>query len=177
MPNKPSVGQQNENYILNEFLEWFDDEGEDYQPVGEPPEPPDAIICDQNSGEQTWVEITTCLYSEELARDLFSYADAHREHVPMAQQLHIGMDANFASRFAKLVDKKFNNANYEWCTEKYGEGILVIRLEHPWLSDETFDLMRQEYEELEKSDYFDYIVICYRGDGGLIFEEWDNQAE
>lgn len=101
-----NFGAKNENFILESFLKWFNDEDENYRIIGTP-NPPDAIIEDEHSGDQTWVEVTTCYYSKELAEDYTSYYHPHRDHVPMeSEHGYTSMDKSFAESFWKIVKKK-----------------------------------------------------------------------
>ena len=174
MSQSEDINGQNETYILNEFLEWFNDDDEDYIKIG--PDDfnaaPDAIIYDEGSDVTTWVEITTCFLDEQFAIDECTYARNPIENLATHSRQLINPDLAFAERFAKLVEKKFNKTSYESVADEYGEGILIIRIMNPFFDEQTEEYMREKYEELEESDYFDYVVICYHDDDELIFEEW-----
>ena len=76
--------------------------------------------------------MTDAFYSEEWARDLYSFATPEEEHTPM-QKGGVNMDIQFAHNFISIVQKKFTLASYGEVYERFGPGILVVGVQSPWL--------------------------------------------
>jgi hypothetical protein len=157
------------------FLEWYNAENGYAYVVQEQPDPPDAIICDEEDGDISWVEVTDAFFSDEWARDLYSHANPDESDYDMQSQ-QMSMDERFAQRFVAIVQKKLSKDSYTPFYEQYGSGILLVSLQHPWLDEASFDEMDAAQIEAGLTNgegYFDEIIVCWRSQGGYDFAEWE----
>lgn len=131
------------------------------------PDPPDAILT--NRYTRIWLEHTDAFYPG-WAEDLTSYAASDKEHRPMRKGLHMDMDNIFAEVFVEVVIKKINNRLYPPLVDKFGPGILVVGLESPWISSDTFQTLNNKWIEIGNPELFSFFRWVYLG-----FRDDDNK--
>lgn len=137
MNKRSLIKKQHERSVMLDFLEWYNDINKSSFVIYAEPEPPEALIIDGD--DKSWLEVTDTFYSPEWAKTKLSYATPGEKNHPWEGGLQINMDEHFASRFVKNLHKKLVKKSYSPFKEHYGAGILLINLEYPFLSQDTFD--------------------------------------
>lgn len=137
MNKRAPIQKQHERAVMLGFLDWYNNEEDVSYKIYSEPDPPDALIKDGNN--KTWLEVTDTFYSAEWAKTILSSATPGEKKHPWKGGLQINMDEIFAERFVDNLHKKLVKKSYSPFAKKYGAGILLITLEYPWLSKETFD--------------------------------------
>ncbi len=143
----------------------------------EEPDPPEAIIASEN--HTTWVEVVDVFYSDDLAREKYSYATPEEKHQPMALGPYVGMDQHFAHRFVKELRKKFQKSSYVPLRNKYGRGTLIIGIHHPWFDEDTVRMMKDVYYSEGWDDSlacFENIYFSFSSMNKTVFKLWPDEA-
>ncbi|WP_147820161.1 hypothetical protein [Salidesulfovibrio onnuriiensis] len=173
--SRREIQEAHETAVIDMFLEWYNATNGYSYIVEEQPDPPDAILYDEEDGDRTWVEVTDAFFSDDWARNLYSHATPDEDDFDM-QSSQVNMDERHAHRFVEIVQKKLSKESYAPFHEEHGPGTLIVSLQSPWFDDQTADEMDriQNERNLEnKTDYFDEIIICWRSQGGYAFAEWE----
>jgi hypothetical protein len=142
-----------------------------YRVIAEP-NPPEAII--RSGRRESWVEVVTAFWSDEFAKDVWTYATPGEEHAPMAGPVHVGPDAAFSARFARAVRAKLEKSTYKPAFDKYGAGYLVVAIQYPLFNGQTMRFMREAWAASDVSDrgYFRSIYLTYRVFSGYRVTRW-----
>lgn len=175
MNKRRQVQDKHEQFLIDTFISWWASQtGEQFTVISRPhPLPPEAIV--KSARRTTWVEVTDAFYSDEWAQDLCSYATAEEVHRPMGPGPYVGMDAQYAERFASLLKKKLSKVSYAKPYQEHGPGILLVGMYSPWFDDGTCDMMRNACRKTDWSTdlgYFSRVYISFSSRNRQIFEEW-----
>ena len=137
MNRRTPIQKQHERAVMLDFLAWYNSTKKSAFEIYDEPDPPDALIKDGNI--ERWLEVTDTFYSNEWAKTKMSHVTPGEENHPWDGGLQMNMDQRVAKRFIDHLLKKLSKKTYLPFAERFGPGILLITLDHPWLSDETFD--------------------------------------
>ena len=137
MNRRTPIQKQHERAVMLDFLAWYNSTKKSAFEIYDEPDPPDALIKDGNI--ERWLEVTDTFYSNEWAKTKMSHVTPGEENHPWDGGLQMNMDQRVAKRFIDNLLKKLTKKTYLPFAERFGPGILLITLDHPWLSDETFD--------------------------------------
>lgn len=173
MSNRKQIKAQHEEFLIAEFIKWWDRETGERFKVVKRPDPPDAIIM--SNLRMSWIEATDVFYSIEWARNLYSMVTPGETHVPMGREVHVGMDEQTASRFTALLQQKLSKLSYREAFDSYGPGTLIIGMQSPWFDAETYEMMQTVYQNAGRSDnagYFEKVYLSFRSMNQQVFEEW-----
>jgi len=159
------------------YLDWVNStRGEEFAVIEEP-EPPEAIIASRNC--TTWVEVLDVFYSDDWARDKYTYATPGEKHQPMGPGPYVNMDQLFVKRFIRELRKKLTKTSYIPFRDQYGPGILLVGIHHPWFDEETVRMMREAYLAEDWSNSlgcFDGIYYSFRSMNQTVFKRWPDEA-
>lgn len=175
MNNRREIQEDHEIFLIDCFINWWEEKtGEKFKVISRPhPHPPEAIIL--SNSRTTWLEVTDTFFSDEFARDLYSYATPGEEHVPMASGPFENMDDKTALRFVNIIKKKLCKSSYETVFAKYGQGYLLVGMQSIWFDGKTCELMAKHCRNEDWSSnkgYFSKIFISFRSLNRQVFEEW-----
>ena len=162
MNKRAPIQKQHERSVMLDFLEWYNSKNNTAFEIYDEPDPPDALIKDKKS--KSWLEVTDTFYTAKWAKTKLSYVTPGEENSPWEGGLQMNMDKHFANQFVKNLHKKLIKKSYSPFKNKYGAGILLINLEYPWLTQETFDDIIKCCENTDWSDdlsNFHEIYIVY----------------
>lgn len=136
------------------------------------PNPPEAII--QSGKTTSWIEVVTAFWTEEFAKDAYSYATEGEEHVPLKSDIHVGPDAAFSLRFANAMKAKLEKTTYEAAFKAHGPGYLLVSAQYPLFNSSTPRFMREAWSRLSVEDrgYFRSIYLTYRQGRGYRIMRW-----
>jgi hypothetical protein len=173
MVDRRPIQQQHERAIVRDFLAWLNARrGTQFKVIAEP-NPPDAII--QSVRATRWVEVTDAFWTDTYAQDLYSYATLGEEHKAVAPGPFSGMDGSFASRFVQAVANKLKKRSYLPLLEKYGEGYLLVLMNHPWFDGGTVremkDLWRSK-QPVQNLGCFKDVYIAFSSLNRRAFRKW-----
>src|SRR5258708_16690869 len=98
------IQQRHERAVVSDFLRWFERRRKVAFRVVDEPNPPEAII--QSKRLTRWIEVVDAFWSEEWARDQYSYATPGEKHVSIGPGPHPGPDLNFANSFFESLSTK-----------------------------------------------------------------------
>jgi hypothetical protein len=167
------IQQQHERALVADFLGWLNSRLGTRFSVIEEPNPPEAII--RSARVTRWVEVANAFWTEEYARDLFSFATPGEAHRPAGRGPHMNMDACFAESFVKVVSAKVNKDSYLPYLRQYGPGYLVVSIQHPWFDDQTIRRMK-EFWKLGRPwpdrGCFKDVFIAHASLGRRSFRRW-----
>ena len=155
------------------YLNWQNDRSGTHWSVDSEPDPPEAII--RNGEQWSWVEVAGVYPSGEWAHDVWSAATPGEAHHDTSGHIYERPTATFAEAFIRVVRDKRRNAAYLPYKERYGQGILLLDLHSPWLSDRTIKAMEEKWAaESWCGDLgcFREIYLVYVGASGLDVAPW-----
>ena len=136
MNRRAPVQKQHERAVMLDFLEWYNDEKDAAFTIYAEPDPPDALIKD---GEyKRWLEVADTFYSNEWAKTQMSHVTPGEEDHPWSGGRQMNMDEQIAHRCVENLHKKLTKKTYKPFADEFGAGILLMTLQYPWLSEETF---------------------------------------
>ena len=145
MQTRSEVKQAYERYCVEKFITWMNATRRSQFEVIEEPDPPEAII--RSNRTVRWIEIATAFWNNAYAKDLYSRAVGVEVHQPVSPGPYMNMDEALAKRFMRILKKKLTHRPYIPFKERYGQGYLLISIEHPFYTDTTLDFMREAYHE------------------------------
>lgn len=166
--------KQHEQAVVAGFLNYYNQINGTQFAVDSEPEPPEAIAKD---GEKCiWLEVTDVYFSDDLAKDVQSYATPGETHIPEKGGVKESPDKTFLQRFMGVVETKLSKPSYKEVCEIYGPGILIVGIQYPLFNEE----MLHELQVYQKSmslagnlGYFNKIYIKDTVDiQGLPFLLW-----
>lgn len=156
MSARREVQQAHEKAQVALFIQWYNGRYHTSFKVIAEPNPPEALIL---SGKKVrWVEVSTAFWSDEYARDEYSYATPGEQHVPIGNGPFLNPDAQFSKRFISVVRKKLEKTSYLSFKELYGPGYLVIPIIYPLFDEKTLDRIKRLWLSCEIND-----LGCFRG--------------
>jgi hypothetical protein len=120
-----------------DFLEWYNGEKDTDFAICAEPDPPDALIRDGDVNR--WLEVADTFYSNEWTKTQMSHVTPGEEDLPWGGGRQINMDEQIADRCVDNLRKKLTKKTYKPFAAEFGPGILLMTLQYPWLSTETFD--------------------------------------
>jgi hypothetical protein len=177
MNRRAPIKKKHERYLVNCYLEWLKvTTGVEFSIIEEP-DPPEAIIASAN--QTTWVEVVDVFYSDDLAKDKYSYVTPGEKHQPMGTGPYVSMDEQFSNRFIQELRKKITKTTYVPFREKYGRGTLLIGIHHPWFNEETVCMMKEAYLSEDWNDSLDCFYRIYYSFSSMnkkVFKLWPDEA-
>lgn len=135
MSKRRPIKQKHEQAVVSEFLEWLNKQRGYKFRVIEEPDPPDAII--RSTRVTRWVEVADAFWTQEYARDQYSYATPGEDHKPVQPGPYTNMDEVFAHQLVDVISKKIDKDSYLTISKQYGPGYLVVPAQYPWLDSQT----------------------------------------
>jgi hypothetical protein len=72
---------------------------------------------------QSVVEVTDVFWTDDYARDLYSYATHGETYKPVGRGPYQDMDDQFARNFVKVLHRKLTNKNYKLFSTSMAVGI------------------------------------------------------
>lgn len=177
MNKRAPIKKGHERYLINCYLDWLKTKTGNVFSIVKEPDPPEAIITSEN--QTTWVEVVDIFYSDDLARDKYSYATPEEKYKPMDPGPYVGMDQQFALRFVKELRKKLKKNSYVPFRDKYGGGTLIIGIHHPWFDEETVRMMKDVYYSKgwdDSLDCFENIYFSFSSMNKTVFKLWPDEA-
>lgn len=171
--NRRVIQQQHERAVINDFLGWLKLRRALNFRVVDEPNPPEAII--QSPRLTRWVEVVDAFWSEEWARDQYSYATPGEAHKPIDAGPHAEPDAKFASSFVRSVAQKLAKKSYVPFAETYGPGYLVVNIDYPLYDRRARATARTMWEQgrpWPNLGCFREIVLRTRVFNGYRFRVW-----
>ena len=167
---------------MAQFLDFYNETNGTHFAVDSEPDPPEAIIRDGD--EFSWLEVATCYWRpdpafsdsadvnsaqdhkvNEYARDLYSFATPGETYMPVKFQAHMGLDDRFADEFSYILKNKLSKSSYAPFRERYGSGILLISVEHPFYDvddDTTIEFISADRLGISSLGYFGRVFILRR---------------
>ena len=124
-----AIKEAHERFNVNTFLDELNRRHRSSYRVMSEPDPPDAII--QTKKRTSWVEVTSAFMNRQCAEDEWSFVTPGEKHRPMADDVIVGSDAQFATNFVSAVKKKLEKKSYEAFRDEHGPGYLVVRVHYP----------------------------------------------
>jgi hypothetical protein len=177
MNRRAPIKKNHERYLVNCYLNWLKiTTGVEFFIIEEP-DPPEAIIASDN--QVTWVEVVDIFYSNDFAKDKYSYATPGEKHQPMKAGPYVSMDQQFSNSFIRELRKKLVKSTYIPFREKYGPGVLLIGIHHPWFNEETVGMMKEAYLSEKWNDSlvcFDKIYYSFSSMNKILFKLWPDEA-
>jgi len=168
-----SVKKQHERAVVQDFLEWLNARRGTQFKVIEEPDRPDAII--RSTRVTRWVEVTDAFWTEDWAKDLYSYATPGEEHKPVESGPYTGMDESLASHFVQVLVNKLKKRSYLQSLEKYGPGYLLVPINHPLFNVRTVwemkDLWRAK-QPVQNLGCFKDVYFAFPTAKGQVFRKW-----
>jgi hypothetical protein len=173
MADRRSVQQQHERAVVQDFLAWINPRhGAQFKVIAEP-NPPDAII--QSVRAMRWVEVTDAFWTDAYAQDLYSYATPGEEHKAAGPGPFAGMDESFSSQFVQAMANKLKKRSYLPFLEKYGEGYLLVPINHPWFDRGTIHQMKDLWrakQPVQNLGCFKDVYIVFTSLNRRVFRRW-----
>lgn len=142
MTREPAKRAREEG-VINEFVEWLNQQqSADYEVIARP-DPPDAIL--RSSQGILWVEHADILRNKEEAHELFSMMnpdESSYKHQGLAIDGYDGLPDAFLS----TLHSKLNKASYDRVRSEHGTGILLLSEMDPLFDDWTLESICQNIE-------------------------------
>lgn len=155
MSGRRDTQQAHERAQVAAFVAWLNSRYRARYAVVDEPNPPEAII---RSGRTTsWVEVTDAFWSDEFARDEYSYATPGEKHKPIGNGPFAGPDAKFAGRFVEVVRKKLEKRSYIPSRDAFGPGYLVVPIMYPLFNTHSIRFMKEAWSQTKIED-----LGCFR---------------
>ena len=170
--NRPATQKAHERFNIEVFLDELNHRHRSSYRVISEPNPPEAII--QSKKKTSWVEVTSAFMNNEFAKDAWSFATPGERHRPMANDVIIGPDAQFAANFVAIVKKKLEKRSYEDFRDKHGPGYLLVSVQYPLFGRDTPRFMRHAWEATTFADLgcFRSIYLIIRAYSGYRVVLW-----
>jgi hypothetical protein len=170
------VQQQHERAIVADFIEWFARRRKIAFRVVSEPNPPEAII--QSKRLTRWIEVVDAFWSNEWARDQYSYATPGEKHVSLRSP-QAEPDLIFANNFVQSLSKKLAKTSYLPVAEKYGPGYLVVNIDYPLFDRRAYLKARQLWaggQPWPNRGCFSEVFLRIRMFQGYTFKTWSVQS-
>ena len=155
MPGRRDTQQAHERAQVAAFVAWLNSRYRASYEVLAEPNPPEAII--RSSRTTRWVEVTDAFWSDEFARDEYSYATPGEKHKSIGNGPFVGPDAKFAARFVEVVQKKLEKESYLPSRDAYGPGFLVVPIMYPLFNSHSLRYMKEAWSRTQIED-----LGCFR---------------
>jgi hypothetical protein len=167
MNNRKHIKKEHERAIVDNFLAYYNQANGTQFIVDSEPEPPEAIAkyCEN----YIWLEVTDAFWSDEYAKDLYSYATSGEEHIPVSPGPYLNMDEQFAQRFVQVLTTKLSKLSYKPYYEAYGLGILLIGMQNPFFNETTQKWMQSLRKATDSEDDLGYFGSVYLTDGSTFY--------
>ena len=172
MSARRETQQAHEKAQVALFIDWYNRRYRTSFVVIAEPNPPEAII--RHGKTVRWVEVSTAFWSDEYARDEYSYATPGERHISIDKGPFLNSDAQFSERFISVVKKKLEKSSYLPSKAKYGPGYLVVPILYPLFNDKTLALMKVLWQDCKIQDLgcFRGVFITYRSYSGSKVSRW-----
>ena len=177
MKPREQIKKSHEDAVIGEFLSWYNSKHKTkFKVIERPKEQPDAIVQDEN--KYIWIEHADIYRSLEEAKAERSAVTAGEKPYERQERLIHEPDKRTAIAFVSTLKKKLPKTSYEKCTEKYGQGILILNERDALFNQSTLDCILTEFKsctfEYDKG-YFKKVFLGYRSTGGLAFIDMEYQ--
>jgi len=172
MNKRAQIKKEHERAVMLDFLNWYNLKEECSYVIYAEPDPPEALIKDGN--KLSWLEVTDTFYSNEWAKTITSNATPGEKNHKWQGGLQVNMDVYFAKKFVENLQKKLTKNSYVQPAKEFGAGILLITLEYPFLSNETFEEIIKCCELTDWSGdllCFKNVYIVYPRENKKVFSE------
>jgi hypothetical protein len=174
MNRRAPVQKQHERAVMLDFLEWYNCENDTDFAIYTEPDPPDALIKD---GEvKRWLEVADAFYSNEWAKTQMSHVTPGEENHPWSGGRQMNMDEKIANRCVDILRKKLTKKTYKPFAAEFGPGILLMTLQYPWLSAETFEDIDRRCSKADWSGdlmCFSDVYLVYPSMNRNAFARWE----
>lgn len=172
MTNRRPIQQAHERALVRDFLNWLNSRRSTQYVVISEPNPPEAII--RSVRVTRWVEVTDVFWTDDYARDLYSYATLGETYKPVGRGPYQDMDDQFARNFVKVLHRKLTNKSYKPFFDQYGRGYLVLCMQHIWFDGNTIQVMKEYWDKTKKQDlgYFKEAYITFSSLNHRYFRRW-----
>lgn len=155
MSSRRITQQAHERAQVGVFVAWLNSRYRAKFEVVDEPNPPEAII---RSGRTTrWVEVTDAFWSDAFAQDEYTYATPGENHKPIGNRLFLEPDAQFATRFVEVVQKKLEKSSYLPSKQTYGTGYLLVPIMYPLFTSNSLYYMKEAWSRTQIKD-----LGCFR---------------
>lgn len=166
--NIQELKRAHELAVAKDFAKFISKPTSNYSVV-ETPDPPDAILKD-NNGEQLWVEITDVFRSEKEAKEAYSWAFGGDTVYTHPAGVIFEPDKVISYSTVEGVERKLNKNSYKTALDKYGKGILILWIDDPLFTQSTLDKIKKKfYTKSLTSDYFREVYVFCPIDMSRIF--------
>lgn len=173
MVTRRPIQQQHEREVVRDFLSWLNARrGMKYSVISEP-NPPEAII--RSVRVTRWVEVGDVFWSDQWARDLYSYATPDENHKPVPDGPYFDTDNQFSRRFVNVLTDKLAKKAYEPFCHEFGSGYLVLNVQYPFFSDHTVQRMKHHWgKATSKKDRgcFREVYVSFPSLNSSAFRRW-----
>lgn len=166
------VQAKHERFVVNDFLQKFNHRHHcDYRVIEEP-NPPEAVI--QCKRSTSWVEVTCAFWTDEWAKDKYSFATEGETHTPVREGGYANMTHIFANRFVDVVRKKLEKPTYVAARDLYGPGYLVVSIQNPFFDKSDLPHMQRAWSKLDVNDLgcFRSIYLHYQVFNFYVLTKW-----
>jgi hypothetical protein len=173
MNQRRTIQQQHERAIVNDFLKWLKSRRRLHFRVVKEPNPPEAII--QSPRLTRWVEVVDAFWTEQWARDQYSYATPGETHVSVGVGPHSQPDVKFATNFVRAVTQELVKTSYLPFAQEYGPGYLVVNIDYPLYDRRAHRKARDLWDRGKPwpdRECFREIVLRIRVFKGYRFQSW-----
>lgn len=173
MPNpRRKVQEAHERFQVGLLLDTLNHRHRSDFKVIEEPNPPEAII--QSRSTLRWVEVVTAFWNSAFAKDVYSFATEGEKHASVGNGAFMNMDQEFACSFADAVQAKLEKSTYESIRDSYGLGYLLVSVQFPFFSDDTYVYIRNEWRKRQINDRgcFRAVYLTHRIYEGYKVKRW-----
>lgn len=169
MNTRKTIKNSHENYVINQFIAWYNKRHRTRYAIVDKPDPPDAIV--RSSRRTQWIEHCDIYRNEEEAREEYSAIVPGERFVPHSEHPIFEPDKRTGSALLAAIANKLSKTSYEDYVIKYGKGILIANERDPLFSSTTIQAMRKilgTQIDIEAS-HFKSVYLGFRVRNGLQF--------
>ena len=173
MANRALVKKRHEDAVLEDFVAFLNHRFKARYSIEARPDPPEAII--RGSRRRRWVEVADVFYSRDYAHDILSYATPGERHHDTSGIVQYDVDGKLARQFVSILQKKVMKKSYLSFRERYGPGLLLLVINHPWFDDRTVWYMKNATRAAswEKDlGCFSSVYFSFRLGSGWSYKRW-----
>jgi hypothetical protein len=167
---RKSIKRGHEDYVIAQFVAWYNQRHRGNFDIVEKPDPPDAII---RSGRRTrWIEHCDIYRNKEEAREEYSAIVPGEKYMPHSEHPLLNPDDRTAQSLWAAIQMKISKSSYEVFRNLYGKGILVTNERDPLFDNSTVTAIRRRLRcdpICLNTSHFKSVYLGYRIANGLSF--------
>jgi len=170
MNTRKTIKNGHENYVVSQFIAWYNKRYRSNYTIVDKPDPPDAIA--RSNRRTLWLEHCDIYRSGDEAREEYSAIVPGEKFVPHSEHPIFDPDERTASALLALIGNKISKTSYDKYAEKYGKGVLIATERDPLFSDSTIQTIKRKIHSANIDivpSHFRSVYLGFRVRNGLEF--------